>query len=203
MSLTIEKTEDTRRARILDGAMKVFLTYGFARTTMDDIARAAEISRPMLYLQFRNKADIFRAAGACLLNSSLSKARAALREEGSLEKRLMNALDRALFQLKDMVDDSPHGEEILDMENKIASDIITEWREGLTSAVEETVAAEAERIGAALDRHGLSARALAEMLFDGLEGRRLRGGCKDGHEGARQLVTLIEIALEASRAENA
>ena len=39
---------DPKRARILDGAMKVFLAYGFSRTTMDDIARAADISRPAL-----------------------------------------------------------------------------------------------------------------------------------------------------------
>ncbi|TIX07369.1 MAG: helix-turn-helix transcriptional regulator, partial [Mesorhizobium sp.] len=37
---------DPKRARILEGAMKVFLAYGFTRTTMDDIARAADMSRP-------------------------------------------------------------------------------------------------------------------------------------------------------------
>ena len=39
--------------------MKVFLAYGFARTTMDDIARAADMSRPALYLLFKNKTDIY------------------------------------------------------------------------------------------------------------------------------------------------
>ena len=58
---------DPKRARILDGAMKVFLAYGYSRVTMDDIARAAEISRPALYLLFKNKADIYRAIGAMLL----------------------------------------------------------------------------------------------------------------------------------------
>ena len=41
--------------------MKVVLAYGYSRTTMDDIARAAEMSRPALYLLFRNKAEIYRA----------------------------------------------------------------------------------------------------------------------------------------------
>ena len=47
--------------------MKVFLAYGYSRVTMDDIARAAEMSRPALYLLFRNKAEIYRAIGAMLL----------------------------------------------------------------------------------------------------------------------------------------
>ena len=45
---------DPKRAHVLGCATKVFLAYGFARTTMDDIARAAEMSRPALYLLFKN-----------------------------------------------------------------------------------------------------------------------------------------------------
>jgi AcrR family transcriptional regulator len=52
---------DSKRARVLEAAMKVVLVYGYHRTTMDDIARAAQMSRPALYLLFRNKAEIYRA----------------------------------------------------------------------------------------------------------------------------------------------
>ena len=58
---------DPKRLRVLEGAMKVFLAYGFARTTMDDIARAADMSRPALYLLFRNKSEIYRAIAAAML----------------------------------------------------------------------------------------------------------------------------------------
>ena len=58
--------------------MKVFLAYGFARTTMDDIARAADMSRPALYLLFRNKGQIYRAIAATMLEDSLLKADRAL-----------------------------------------------------------------------------------------------------------------------------
>ena len=43
---------DPKRARVLDGAFKTFLTYGFARTTMDDIAKAA------LYLASDDSANV-------------------------------------------------------------------------------------------------------------------------------------------------
>ena len=50
MTAALQTELDPKRARILDGAMKVFLAYGYSRVTMDDIARAAEVSRPALYL---------------------------------------------------------------------------------------------------------------------------------------------------------
>lgn len=202
MNLIARCTDDPKRERILDGAMKVFLAYGFARTTMDDIARSADVSRPALYLQFRNKADIFRAIGACVLEQSLEGARQGLAEEGTFGERMMTALDRALFGLIETIDQSAHGQEILDMENKIAADIIAEWRDGLTAIVEAAVADEASRTNADLEGQGLSARGLAEILLDGLEGMRMRGLCgKPAIDGARRLVRVLEISMAAAQPE--
>ena len=53
-----ETSQDSRRAHVLASASKVFLAYGFAKATMDDIARAAEMSRPAVYLHFKNKTEI-------------------------------------------------------------------------------------------------------------------------------------------------
>ena len=45
--------------QIIEAATSVFLRYGFRRTTMGDIAEAAGVSRPALYLRFCNKEHIF------------------------------------------------------------------------------------------------------------------------------------------------
>ena len=50
-----------RETLVLEAAFKTFTRYGFTRTTMDDIATEAGLSRPALYLHFRNKKDIYRA----------------------------------------------------------------------------------------------------------------------------------------------
>ncbi len=76
----IDLETDPKRIRVLKGAMQVFLAYGYSRTTMDDIARAAEVSRPALYLLFRNKTDIYRAICSCLLCNSVREARQALHD---------------------------------------------------------------------------------------------------------------------------
>ena len=47
-----------RRAAILETAMRVFLRYGFKKTSMDDLARAAGLSRQGLYLHYRTKEEL-------------------------------------------------------------------------------------------------------------------------------------------------
>jgi AcrR family transcriptional regulator len=51
-------------ARILDAARQVFLTNGYSGTTIDDIARVAEMSRASIYTYFPSKRDIMLATGA-------------------------------------------------------------------------------------------------------------------------------------------
>jgi AcrR family transcriptional regulator len=40
-----------RRADVLDAAWRTFTRYGYRKTSMDDVAAEAEISRPGLYFQ--------------------------------------------------------------------------------------------------------------------------------------------------------
>jgi len=44
-----------KREKVLEAALGVFLRYGYKRVTMNDIAEAARISRPALYLVFDSK----------------------------------------------------------------------------------------------------------------------------------------------------
>ncbi len=79
---------------MLDAAVGVFARYGFRKTSMDEVARAAGVSRQGLYLQFANKEELFREALVHTLNSQLNAGIAALsRTEESLEARLTAACD--------------------------------------------------------------------------------------------------------------
>jgi AcrR family transcriptional regulator len=64
----------TRRADILLAARDVFNARGFAGTRMDDIARAAGISKAALYLQFDGKEALFEALVAELIEAMLPQA---------------------------------------------------------------------------------------------------------------------------------
>lgn len=49
-----------RPREILDAALTVFVTKGFAATKLDDVAAAAGISKGLLYRYFDNKAELFK-----------------------------------------------------------------------------------------------------------------------------------------------
>ena len=188
---------DSRRARILEGAMKVFLAYGYQRVTMDDIARAAEVSRPALYLVFKNKADIYRAIGTTLLDASAEAAETALAADGSFTERLMGAIENSLIAMMKTISDSPHGAELLDMKNSLAADLAAGWREKLGKSFGAAIATEAGRNNADLAARGLTAAGLADLLLDALEGMKSRVTDSNGQrEGARRLVAVIALSLQ-------
>jgi AcrR family transcriptional regulator len=77
---------------VLEAAVGVFARFGFRKTSMDDVARAAGVSRQGLYLSFANKEELFRRALIHSLRSQLAAAIAALsRAEDGLETRLIAA----------------------------------------------------------------------------------------------------------------
>jgi len=56
-----ESKESTARRRILAAAIQVFGTYGFSKSTVQEIAAAAHVSKPLFYRQFKDKQDVFEA----------------------------------------------------------------------------------------------------------------------------------------------
>jgi len=60
------RTEDSRedsakRRQILDGARRAFLSNGFDAASMNEIARAAGVSKGTLYVYFKSKEELFEA----------------------------------------------------------------------------------------------------------------------------------------------
>ena len=89
-----EELPDARQCALLDAAVAVFARYGYRKTSMDEVARAAGVSRQGLYLQFANKEELFRKALVHSLDNQLQAAIAALsRDEEALESRLIAACD--------------------------------------------------------------------------------------------------------------
>jgi len=77
---------------LLDAAVGVFARFGYRKTSMDDVARAAGVSRQGLYLSFANKEELFRRALEHSLRQQLHAAITSLsRKNVSLEVRLIDA----------------------------------------------------------------------------------------------------------------
>lgn len=83
---------DSRTSTVLDAAVSVFARYGYRKTSMDDVARQAAVSRQGLYFSFANKEELFRRALEHSLSAQLACAIEALsRAPASLETRMIAA----------------------------------------------------------------------------------------------------------------
>ncbi|UFS60568.1 TetR/AcrR family transcriptional regulator [Subtercola endophyticus] len=90
---TATAADTDRRVRVLESALTTFARYGYRKTSMDQVANDADISRPGLYFLFTSKETIFRAAVTQALNNDLSAADAALSSDRALAERLLDAFD--------------------------------------------------------------------------------------------------------------
>ncbi|MGG6311856.1 TetR/AcrR family transcriptional regulator [Paenibacillus macerans] len=86
--------ESTRLSYVLETALAVFFKHGFRKTSIEDIAQAAGISRQGIYLHYKNKDEIFRAAIQKTLDDGLEAVEAVLlNADLKLEEKLFGALD--------------------------------------------------------------------------------------------------------------
>jgi len=52
-------TADARRRQLVDVALALFAEHGYAATTMDDIAEAAGVTKPLVYQHFESKRALY------------------------------------------------------------------------------------------------------------------------------------------------
>ncbi|TGN40506.1 TetR/AcrR family transcriptional regulator [Marinobacter confluentis] len=92
-----EKEKQARYDAILDAAELVFSEKGYERTSMDDIARTASLSRALLYVYFKDKASIQR--GIMLrAGESLRRRFKEARATASTGLAQISAMGRAYYQ---------------------------------------------------------------------------------------------------------
>jgi AcrR family transcriptional regulator len=83
-----------RRLDVLEAALRTFTRFGYRKTSMDDIAREARISRPGLYFLFSSKNGLFREAAERGVQLDLAAAAAAFEAPGrSIEECIAAAFD--------------------------------------------------------------------------------------------------------------
>ncbi|SCG71637.1 TetR/AcrR family transcriptional regulator [Micromonospora humi] len=146
---------EARLDTILTAAYECFTRHGMRRTTMDDIAAAAGMSRPAVYQYVRNKDDAYRRLAERLFADSLDRARrAATTAGGDLTGRLHDVLAAKLELTLTLHRDSPHATELLDASGKLTGDLVEAYTAELTGLVADTLA----------DAAGPRARAVADVL---------------------------------------
>ena len=96
---------DERAPAIARAALDLFVTRGFAATKLEDVARAASVSKGLPYLYFKNKEELFKAVITEAIGGPLAQATDMIeRFEGTSEDLL-----RVLVQGFRNFEESPAG----------------------------------------------------------------------------------------------
>src|SRR5271156_4187936 len=194
---------ETKRAAILDAALRLFSQYGYRRTSIEDIAREAEIAKGTVYLSFKSKEEIFRALCESLIERIESAVILARETSGPIDERLVAMLEAKFGFLFETVYRSAHAAELMDSKNRLSSDLFAQSSRRYMKVLRETIE-DATRAGElAPSRMELDTDDLAQMLVaaaHGVENNSTSGA--QYHRRLREIVRVIVAGLSAPRGES-
>jgi AcrR family transcriptional regulator len=182
-----------RREALLDAAHAAFARTGFRRTSMEDVAREAGVSRAALYLHFRNKEEIFRSLSEGLHRDALAGAAEALAEGGSIGDRVLSALEAKSLRFVELVAASPHGAELVETSSRVCGDIAAAKEERFAKLLADALRRAAEDGELDLEGAGVSAAAAAELLVQASHG--LKASAASPALYRRRLADLVRVLL--------
>ncbi len=131
---------DPRRDQLLEAASQVFLRFGYRKSSMDELARAAGLSRQGLYLHFSSKADLFRAAIAWMLDRALSGARAALSDPTlSARDSIVAAFDAVDGPFVGGPAHGPHVAELLETSQRLVGSLVDDHQQAVVDLLALTL----------------------------------------------------------------
>ena len=93
------REREQRRRQILNAARKVFSSNGFTKTTMEDIAREAELSPGTLYLYFKNKDELYASLSVEVLEHIHEKLKRVYIKEAQNPQMRINDLKQMLYNI--------------------------------------------------------------------------------------------------------
>jgi AcrR family transcriptional regulator len=85
-----------RRNEILNAALHCFLTLGYSHTSMQDVASRANLSRTLLYHQFKNKSDLLNAIFQHLTEEPMNQAKALVRKNPTSATSMAKTLNEMI-----------------------------------------------------------------------------------------------------------
>ena len=118
-----------RKLQIKRAALTVFARYGLRKTSMEDVAQEAGISRPALYQYFRNKDDLVGACFDLVTEDGFEQADAAAAPETSPAAKATAFLVAYVTFYYRILFSAPHSDEILELKTRFGPDKVTAARE--------------------------------------------------------------------------
>jgi AcrR family transcriptional regulator len=186
-----------RRAAILDAALRVFGQYGYRRTSMDDIAGEAGISKGSIYLSFAGKEEVFEALAQSLSQRMLADAEAARRRPGTTADKLTWMGDAWFGTYVETVRHSPHAAELLDAKHRLSAGLFAAASGRYKQLVLDVLAEAAAAGELDLEPAGLTAESAAELLIASARGLETSAASPAAYR--RSLRALVHVMVAGLR----
>ncbi len=176
----------TRRERILAAATDVFLRYGHARTTMNDVATEAGISPPALYFVFQRKENIFAAVIERLIESELQKYRRAFPRLRTLDRKLHFCCEQWAGHGYDLTEAHPEARDVFNLGFVPVKQMYGALEAFLADLLREAVVAAKLKA---------TPEDLARVLIFGMRG--FKDIAEDGDHMRRLIALQVDVVLSA------
>jgi AcrR family transcriptional regulator len=155
----MEGNESARQTHVLEIALTVFVRHGFRKTSIEDIAKAAGISRQGIYLHFKNKDEIFSASIQKRLDDGLQAANRILDDDRlTLEEKLLKALDEWFGRHVGLLDPAS---DLVAQCQRVLGDAVGKSRSSFQKKLEKVILARSARKTKGADKR---AATIADML---------------------------------------
>lgn len=197
MPRDVKTTSDAARPKeekVLAAADGCFVRYGYRKTTMGEIATAARISRPALYLMYGSKEEVFRAVVARKFAAMLAELGEGIDVRGEPSEQLRFAFDVWAVRPFAVVQGSPDAADLLENSRHLAADA---WADA-EAAFEAIVAEILGRVMVDQRGTGQSAAQVAHVLVTAVLGfKEFARSVADLRGRIGDLLDLVLAGLQA------
>lgn len=196
----VGKGRSAKPNAIVLAALELFTRYGYRKTSIDDIAGAAQVAKRTVYLHFKNKAAVFLAILEYLGNQVRQRCVAAERKGGTPADRLTGLLDAYFGMGFELFSKSEHMPEIEETFSKLArariGDLNAEYEARLAKFLRSLM--KTAEIGA--PPRGLTINQIVHILVRAAHAAKhdakLQGDRKALEQHLRQLAVLAVAAMK-------
>jgi AcrR family transcriptional regulator len=185
---------------IVLAGLQLFTQYGYRKTSVDDIARAAQVAKRTVYLHFENKAAVFLAILEYLGDQVRQRCAAAERAGGTAVDRLTGLLDAYFGMGFELSRKSEHMPELEETFSRLArariGDMNTEYEGRLAKFLRSLQ--QTREIGG--PPPGLTVDQIVHIVVRAAEGAKhdakMQGDRKALERHLRELATLAIAAMK-------
>jgi AcrR family transcriptional regulator len=192
------KSGSAKPSAIVLAALELFTRYGYRKTSIDDIAQAAQVAKRTVYLHFENKAAVFLAILEYLADQVRQACTAAELAAGTAVDRLAGMLAAYFGMAFELFSKSQHMPELEETFSKLArariSNLNKEYQDRLVRFLRSL-----QKTGDILGPpQGLSIEQIVHILMRAAEGAKhepeMQGGDRKAFEGRLRGLAILAIA---------